>query len=475
MVASSARRAVIVGGGHNGLTAAALLAGQGWGVDVYERSASLGGAASSSDVFGRGTIVDHGAAAHPFGVASPAFRSLRLEQHGLKWAHSEYAMAHPLDHRPAAVLSRGLDATADELGKDAAAWRRLHGHVVRNIDDHLENFLGPILRWPAHPVKMVRFGVPALAPATILGNTLFRTEEARALLAGSAVHAITPPSQPLTAAFGVLFGALGMSRGWPVAVSGTQSITDALVSAAHARGVTIHTDAEVTDLRELPRADATVLNLTPSQVLGLDGVSLPSATRRRFRSWRYGTGTFKVDYLLSEPVPWADSRVGQATTVHVGGSADDIDLAEKQAKKGVLPEKPFVMVSQQQVADPGRSSRGHVLWTYAHVPHGYVEKHPGEVASLIEAQIERFAPGFREVIVEKQQTSPADLEAWNPNLIGGDIAGGSMAGLGALLRIPHRIGPGLYLASGSTAPGAGVHGMPGLWAARTALKSAGNR
>ncbi len=467
-------RAVVVGAGHNGLTAAIVLARAGWEVDVYERSRNPGGAATSGEVFGTGTIVDFGAAAHPLGVASPIFKELRLEEHGLRWAHSMYPLAHPLDNVPAVLLHRSLADTAAGLGVDASAWRRLHGHIVSHIDAHLENFLAPLLRVPPHPLHMAKFGIPAFAPANLLGKVLFRDEPARALLTGNAIHAIVPPSQALTAAFGTLFAALGMSRGWPVAVGGTQAIIDALVSVAREYGVRIHLTCEVTHLHELPVHDAAILNLTPRQILNLPGVDLGRGVRSRFSRWRYGMGIFKVDYLLTQPVPWKDSRVCAATTVHVGGTASEIDHAEKQVQAGKLPDKPFIMVCQQQIADPTRTQTGHVLWTYTHVPHGYEETHPDEVTSLIESQIERFAPGFREMIVDKHSTSPMQLEAWNPNLIGGDIAGGAMAGAGALLRPglttqPYRVGAKTFLASGATPPGAGVHGMPGAHAAYAAI------
>lgn len=467
-------RAVVVGSGPNGLTAAAVLATNGWRVDVFERSKDIGGAASSSALLGEGTIVDHGAAAHPFGVASPVFRELQLEKHGVTWLRSRLPMAHPLDDGPAALLHQDLEATAAGLGEDAHAWKRLHKDVVTNIDAHLENFLGPILRWPPHPLNLAAFGVRALPPANALSGALFETEKARALFAGSAVHAYLPPSAPLTSSFGLLFGALGMSRGWPVAQGGSGEITRALASVAEQHGAKIHTGVDVHDLRELPRADATVLNLTPKQVDSLDGLSLAPAVRKRMRRWKYGPAAYKVDFLLDEPVPWRDPAVAEATTVHVGGSAADIDQAEKQAAAGKLPARPFVMVSQQQAADPSRATDGHVLWTYAHVPNGFEESRPGEVAELIEAQIERFAPGFRDVIRTRVSTSPAQLEEWNPNIVGGDIAGGSMGGLRVLLRPgltldPHRLGAGVYLASGATPPGAGVHGMPGAWAAKAAM------
>lgn len=479
----SVPRAVIVGAGPNGLAAAAWLARAGWEVDVFERGDSPGGAAASADVLGAGTIVDLGAAAHPFGVASPVFRELELADHGLEWLHSDYPMAHPLEDQPAALLHRSLTATAAGLGRDGAAWKRVHGHLVRNIDDHLDNLLGPMLRWPQHPFRMAQFGALAALPATATGKALFSGEAARALFAGSAVHALLPPGRPFTSAFGMLFGALGMSRGWPVARGGTQAVVDALVSVVTSQGGRIHTGVEVRDLRTLPAAEATILNLTPAQVLRLEHTDLPPRVRRRLAGWTYGPGVFKVDYLLDGPVPWADPRVGPATTVHVAGSVGEIQAAEEAAARGRLPERPFVMVCQQQAADPTRASGPaagtQVLWTYAHVPNGYREPRPGLVAGLIEQQIERFAPGFRDRVSHRVQHSPDELSAWNPNLIGGDIAGGGMGGLQLLLRPgltadPYRLGGGgLYLASGATPPGAGVHGVPGANAARAAMHDVG--
>lgn len=472
-------RAVVVGAGPNGLTAAALLARRGWQVDVYERAECIGGAAASAAVLGEGTTVDLGAAAHPFGVASPVFRELDLAAHGLEWRHADYPMAHPLAGRPAALLHRSLADTAHGLGRDARAWRQLHGDLVAHVDEHLDNLLAPLLRLPAHPTRMLGFGPPALLAARRLSRWAFREEPARALFTGSAVHALAPPGHPFTAAFGMLFGALGMTRGWPVAAGGTGAVPRALAGALRAAGGEIHTGVHVDDLRALPRADATILNLTARQVLGLRGLALPRTVRARLERWRYGAGVFKVDYLLDGPVPWQDPRVGQATTVHVGGGAEEIQRAEAEAAAGRLPRRPFVMVCQQQAADPGRAvgpvAGKTVLWTYAHVPHGFVESRPGEVAALIEEQIERFAPGFRDRILRRVASGPRELAEWNPNIVGGDIAGGSMTGLQSLLRPgvtarPHRLAAGVYLASGSTPPGAGVHGMPGAWAAEAATR-----
>lgn len=485
---SSPRRAVVVGSGPNGLTAAAVLAREGWEVDVYEGQPHPGGAAASAPALGTGTIVDLGAAGHPFGVASPIFRDLRLEQHGLEWARSPCPMAHPLEHAPAAVLHQSLDATAEGLGRDGRAWRALHGPVVDSIDAHLDNVLGPMLRWPPHPPAMLRFGLRAAPPAAAMARTLLREDPARALFLGSAAHAIAPLGHPLTGAFGTLFGALGMTRGWPVARGGSGAIVDALLSVLAAHGGRVHTGHWITDLRELPHADAVVLDLTPSQILRLTGPAadaIPARVRAQLGRWRHGAAAHKVDLLLEGPVPWRDPRVGQATTVHVVGSSDELRRAEADVFRGRLPERPFVLVCQQQAADPSRAhgpAQGRtVLWAYAHVPAGYVERRRGEVAERIESQIERFAPGFRDLIAARRVSGPAALERWNPNLVGGDVAGGAMTGLQSVLRPrpalnPYRLAPhGLYLASSSAPPGAGVHGMAGAWAARAVLADAAAR
>ncbi|MFC7400716.1 phytoene desaturase family protein [Citricoccus sp. GCM10030269] len=473
------RRAVVVGSGPNGLTAAAVLARAGWDVDVHERNAAYGGASASSDVLGPGTIVDLGAAGHAFGVASPIFRDLELTRYGLEWLQPDLPMAHPLEGQPAALLHRSVQETMAGLGRDGVAWKALHAPLVDHIDAHLENILGPsLLRWPPHLVSMVRFGVRALWSAGATGRALFREEPARALFAGSSTHAILPPSHVLTSAFGLIFGALGMTRGWPVARGGSQGIADALVAVLRAHGGRVHLQHEVTDLREFEDADAVLLDLTPRQLLALDGTDLSSRYSAHLRRWKYGTAASKVDYLLDGPVPWTDARVAGAGTVHVAGTLAELEHAEREAQAGRLPDRPFVMVCQQQSADAsratGEAAGKTVLWTYAHVPGGC----DVPVEDLIESQIERFAPGFRDRIVHRVATPPSALESWNPNVVAGDVAGGSMGGLQQVLRpapvlSPHRTSaPGLYLASSSTPPGGGVHGMAGLHAARAAMADA---
>ncbi|WJY67250.1 phytoene desaturase family protein [Corynebacterium auris] len=414
--------AVVVGAGPNGLAAAVELAEAGWSVRVLERNATIGGNCRSASFF-PGTVSDLGAAAFPFGAAT-------LEG---EWLHAARPVAHPLEKGTGLI---------DALGADQAAWDRLHAPIARRIDDHVDNILGPTLwRVPPHPVAMARFGLRAAAPATALGRALFRTPEARALLVGNAVHSLRPPDGVFTAAFGVLFGALAMSRGWPVSAGGAQGVVDKLARRAIAAGAVVETGVEV---REMPRADAVVLNMAPWEAARLGA---------KVRPWRQGPGVFKVDWLLRGPVPWRDPRVGQAGTVHVGGSAEEIAHAERQVARGNMPNRPFVMVCQQYAADP---SRGPVLWTYAHVPRGW----SGDATGHIARQIERFAPGFGDAVVD------AHVTGYIP-----DIAAGEMNLRQLVLRHPRRVGPNAWLASGANAPGAGVHGAAGVWAAREIVRA----
>ncbi|WP_291313262.1 phytoene desaturase family protein [Corynebacterium sp. UBA2622] len=409
--------AVIVGAGPNGLAAAVELAEAGWGVRVLERGNSIGGHCRSAELF-PGTVSDLGAAAFPFGAAT-------LEA---QWLRAPRPVAHPLGETAALI---------DDLGADQAAWDRLHAPVARDIDAHLENILGPTLwRIPPHPVAMARFGARGILSATALGSLALRTESARALLVGNAVHSLTPPDAPLTGAFGVLFGALAASKGWPVVAGGSGGVVEKLAARAEAAGAVLETGVEV---RAIPRADAVVLNMAPWDARRLGA---------RTRPWRQGPGVFKVDWLLRGPVPWRDPRVGEAGTVHVGGTAAEIAHAERQVARGMMPNRPFVMVCQQYAADP---SRGPVLWTYAHVPRGY----RGDATAHIARQIERFAPGFGAAVESVHVTG------YIP-----DIAAGEMNLRQLVFRHPRKLGDNVWLAGGANAPGAGVHGMAGVWAAR---------
>lgn len=465
--------AVIVGAGPNGLTAAAVLARAGVSVTVFEARDRVGGAASSDTAFEGEATVDLGAAAHPFGITSPAFRSLELDRHGLEWVHAPEPMAHPLPGGRAAILHHDLDQTARQFGVDARAWRLLHEPIADRPHDTAASVLGPLLRIPQNPLLFARLGIRGALPASVLARTLFRSGAAQAMFAANATHATLPLHHPLTSAFGVTFGGFGSSTGWPFARGGTQAISDALAAAAAEAGARIETGTEIRSLDELPAADATLLDITPRQLLTLAGDRLPWLYERRMRGWKYGPAGSKVDLLLDGPIPWADSRVEGAGTVHVGGTLAEIEHAEREVARGRMPQRPFVLVTQPTAADSGRAAEGrHLVWAYAHVPFGW----EGDAVPLIEAQIERFAPGFRDRIVGRRATPPAMLEQWNPNLVGGSIGGGSIGGTQQLARPrllkPYRvpIEEPVYLCSSSTPPGGGVHGMSGWHAAQAVLR-----
>lgn len=474
-------RAVVVGAGPNGLTAACVLARAGVSVTVVEAQHSVGGAARSADVLGAGTTVDLGAACHPFGAASPAFHALGLQARGLEWLTPQIAAAHPLEGQDPGLLLPSLEQTVAGLqhgsNDDAAAWRALHAGPLENLPEVLSGALGPLLRWPDHPAAMAGFGVRALWPASTLAR-LFSTEQAKGLLAGSAAHASLPMSTPLTGAFAVMFNLLGMSNGWPVAKGGTQSIVAAMTADLTAHGGQIQTGRTVTDVRELGDPEVMMLDLTPRQLLRMRGLELPPRYRKSLSRWRYGTAVHKVDLLLDGPAPWYDSRIAQAGTVHVGGTLEEINDAARLATRGTMPERPFVIAAQPTAVDSSRAPNGHhILWAYAQVPHGYrgPQSNPNLAGDRVIAQIERFAPGLRDRILRRVDHSPRDLEAMNPNLVGGSIGGGALSGLQQVFRPvpklnPYRTAvPGVYLCSSSTPPGGGVHGMGGYNAATTAL------
>ncbi|MGO1510393.1 MAG: phytoene desaturase family protein, partial [Actinomycetales bacterium] len=458
------RTAAVVGSGPNGLAAAVALARSGVDVTVYEAAPEPGGATRSGPVLGEGTTVDLGSAVHPFGIASPFLSTLDLGRHGLEWVQPDVPVAHPLDDGPAAVQYRSLRYTAADLGRDGANWQRLYEPVVEAWERTTAAFLGPMLRVPDHPFALARLGLRGALPATAVARTLFREERARALFAGTSAHSVLPLSHPLTSAFGVLFGAAAHATGWPVARGGSRAISAALVAELEAHGGRVVTDAEITDLAQVRPADVVLLDLGPHAVAELAGDELPAGVARGLRSWRYGTATHKVDYLLDGPVPWRDPRVGRAGTVHLGGTLDEIAAAEREVHRGRDPERPFVLVAQQNAIDPGRAPEGRqVLYAYAHA----TQDSGAPVGERIDAQIERFAPGFRDRVLRRVGSAPADLAAWNPNLVGGDVIGGSMGGTQLLLRPratlrPYGLGaPGLFMCSASTPPGGGVHGMNG--------------
>jgi phytoene dehydrogenase-like protein len=464
--------AVVVGAGPNGLSAAVELARSGLSVLVLEATSEAGGAARTAELTRPGFHHDLGSAIHPLAVGSPLFQSLPLSEHGLSWAHPSIPLAHPLDGGRAVVLARSLAETVRGLGRDGAAYAGLIEPFVTSWPAFRDHVLDTPLRPPHHPVLMARFGMRALRPAMKLAHATFRTPEARALLAGNAAHSALRLDQSPSAAIALVLMVAGHAVGWPAPRGGAGAITRALASHLRALGGVIETDAPVRSLDELPSARATLLDLTPRQVVAVAGSRLPSAYRSRLEAWRYGPGAFKVDWALDAPIPWSAEACKRAGTVHVGGTLEEIAEAERAPWQGRAHPRPFVLLAQPSIFDSTRAPEGgHVAWAYCHVPNGW----KGDATAAIEDQVERFAPGFRGHILERVTHGPAQLEAWNPNLVGGDVNGGAPTLAQTLARPTWSLTPwatptpDLYLCSSSTPPGGGVHGMCGYHAARTAL------
>lgn len=469
--------AVVVGSGPNGLAAAVTLARAGLSVVVLEAAAQAGGGMRSEELTLPGFVHDVCSTIHPLGAASPFFAALPLAEHGLEWAHPTAPAAHPLAGGRAATLDRSIDATAAALGADAGAWRAVVGPLVAGWDPLSHMLLGPLLRSPAHPLVMARFGTRALWPATVLAR-VFKHDVARALFAGLAAHAILDLHAPLTASFGLTFAACAHAVGWPAAVGGSQRIADALIAYLQTLGGEVRTSKPVRSLGELPAARAVLFDVTPRQLLAIAGDRVDSRYRRRLARFRYGPGSFKIDYALDGPVPWASERCAGAAAVHIGGTLEEVAAAEREVARGRHPDRPFVVGAQPSVFDASRAPEGkQTFWAYCHVPNGSTV----DMTGAVEDQIERFAPGFRDRVLARHVMSPADLERHNPNEVGGDIAGGSHGGLQLVGRPvlstnPYAVpieGLNAFLCSSSTPPGAGVHGMCGWWAARAALARLG--
>ena len=465
--------AVIVGAGPNGLAAAITLARAGHSVLVFEGKETIGGGTRSAELTLPGYVHDVCSAIHPLGVASPFFRGLPLADHGLAWVFPPAAIAHPLDDGGAILVQRSVAATAAQLGGDAAAYRRLMGPLAADWRNVLGEMLGP-LRFPRHPLSMVRFGLAALLPAATLAKMIFRGDRARAVFAGMAVHAMMPLEWPATAAFGLMLGILAHGVGWPMARGGSQRIADALAAHLRSLGGEVLTDRPIARFDDLPPARAILFDVTPRQLEKIAGDRLPAAYRRKLQGYRYGPGVFKVDYALDSPVPWRAAECLQAGTVHLGGTLDEIAASERAVWRGEHPERPYVLFVQQTLFDPTRAPAGkHTAWAYCHVPHGSTE----DMTGRIEAQIERFAPGFRGRILARSARTAAEMAAYNPNYIGGDINGGvqdlrQLYTRPVASRNPYATpASGIFLCSSSTPPGGGVHGMCGYFAAQAALKT----
>ena len=460
--------ATIVGSGPNGLAAAILLAKSGYAVTVCEAAAVPGGATRSAQLTLPGFVHDLGSAVHPLAVASPFFSTLPLAEAGLRWIYPSAELAHPLDDGTAVMLEREVRATASQLGEDAAAYEKLYQPFLAAWDGLRHDLLAP-LGIPRHPFAMARFGLLGLQSARAVAHSHFKGVRARALFAGLAAHSFLPLESPLSAAFGLVLGIAGHAVGWPIPQGGAQSIADALVACLQQYGGTVRTNTRVTSLEELSGADVTLLDVTPRQLLQIGGPSLPPWYRRQLGRYRYGPGVFKLDWALSEPIPWRAKECLRAGTVHLGGTFEEVAASEREPRRGGFSQRPFVLLSQPTLFDPSRAPAGkHVAWAYCHVPNGW----QGSALQAIEAQVERFAPGFRECILARSVSGTEAMQAWNENLVGGDINGGAVSGLQLFLRPTRRqYGTplkGVYLCSSSTPPGGGVHGMCGYWAAQTA-------
>lgn len=463
---------VVVGGGPNGLAAATALATAGVDVTVLEAADEIGGGTRSSEAIVPGLLHDHCSAFHPMAVGSRFLQELGLERYGLQWRRPEVDCAHPLDGGDAGVLYQSVEDTAAGLGVDGRRWRLAFAGPAAAFDELAEDVTRPLLRIPRHPLRLARFGVPTVLPGSVFAR-LFRTEKARSLFGGVAAHAFRPLHYPLTSAIGLGIITAGHRHGWPVAAGGSHSITKALAQLLLDLGGKIETGVAVRSASQLPAADVTIFDLAPSAVAGILGDRLPPRVQRAYRRFRHGPGAFKVDFAVDGGVPWTNPDARRAGTVHVGGSLAEIAATERQIHAGEMPQRPFVLVGQQYLADPQRSVGDvHPLWTYAHVPHGYT----GDATEPIIRQIERFAPGFRDRIVGKVVRSTTDFATYNPNYVGGDIVTGSkdvrqlVFGPRVTLN-PYSIGiPGMYLCSAATPPGPGAHGMCGAHAAAAAVR-----
>ena len=459
--------AVVVGAGPNGLAGAITLARQGVRVTVLEAAPTPGGGARSSELTVPGVIHDHCSAVHPLGVGSPFMKTID----GLEWAWPEVDLAHPLDGGSAGLMYRSLEDTARGLGLDGASWTRLFDPLAEGFDVLAGELLQPLLHAPRHPFAMAGYGSRALLPATWLARR-WRTPEARALFGGVAAHLFHPLSSPMSAGLGLMMIASGHRYGWPVARGGSQSITDILVATLESLGGTVVTGVEVQTLADLGRPDVVLLDTSPRGAAAILGGDLPRRVGRAYRRYRHGPAAFKVDFAIDGHIPWRNEACRRAGTLHLGGGLDEIVHTEAEINRGLMPERPFVLVGQQYLADPSRSA-GNVnpIWAYAHVPHGY----PGDATDAVVKQIERFAPGFREQIVATSHRTTETFASYNANYVGGDILTGANTPRQLVFRPrmaidPYRTGvPGVFLCSAATPPGAGVHGMCGYNAARSAL------
>jgi len=465
-------QASVIGSGPNGLAAAIVLAQAGLNVEVFEAETQPGGAARTLPLTLPGFLHDFGSAVHPMAAGSPFFSTLPLDHYGLTWIHAPAPLAHPLDDGTAVMLERDPTATESALGEDGKAWRSIVQPFAKSWPAFAEEILGPVAHLPRHPILLTHFGLYALMPANLFCKLQFRSLRTRALFAGLAAHSFLALDQPLSTAVGLVLGAAAHAVGWPVPEGGAQAITVALAGYLEELGGKIHLSRRVMTLEELP-AGLTLCDVAPRQLVAIAAERLTASYRRSLSRFRPGPAAFKVDYALSEPIPWRARECLRAITVHVGGTMEEIAESEWAMAHGQHTERPFVLVAQPSLFDPTRAPAGkHVAWAYCHVPNGSTV----DMKDRIENQIERFAPGFRDCVLARHVSTPAGLEARDANLIGGDISGGAMSVRQMLFRPSIRqyatSAQNLYLCSSSTPPGGGVHGMCGYHAARLALRRA---
>jgi phytoene dehydrogenase-like protein len=462
--------AVIVGGGPNGLAAAITLAQAGKSVLLVEAKNAVGGAVSSAELTLPGFVHDLCSAVYPLAIGSPFFRTLPLARHGLEWIQPPAALAHPFEDGTALTIERSVDATAQEIGDDAASYLRVMGPLAAGWEDLSFNILAPP-RWPHQPLQLVRFGLSAIQPARRFAERAFKLDRARALFAGLAAHSMLPLEFWGSAAFGLVLGAAAHALGWPIVGGGSQRLADALAAHLRSLGGEIRLNQPVETLAELPASRSVICDVTPRQLLKIARRELPRGYRDALRKFRYGMGAFKIDWALSQPVPWRAPDCRRAATVHLGAAFGEIAASERMAWRGFHAERPFVLLVQPSLFDATRAPSGkHTLWAYCHVPNGS----GFDMTERIESQIERFAPGFRDTILARCVAAPAELERRNANLVGGDINGGAPVLSQLFLRPTRRLyatpARGLYLCSSSTPPGGGVHGMCGYFAAQQVLR-----